>query len=309
MKPHFRVCVAPLMLAVAVAAGCGKTEDKKASTQVAAKVNSDEITVYQINGILARENVNPEAAAQAKRQILERLIDQQLARQQAIEKKLDRSPNTVQALEAAKNDILARSYLEQISLAQPKPTTDEARKYYAEHPELFAQRRLFNLEEIAVQPVAGLGAQLKEQVSRARSLQEISEWLKSRQVKFAENRGVRAAEQIPLELLPKLQAMKSGEIQALEGGGGLYVVRVVTTVSSPVDEATAMPRIQQFLFNQRSAAAIASEMKQLREKAKIEYVGEFAGAASAAPAATTSPAPKADQAPAPNLEKGIRGLR
>ena len=309
MKPHFRVCVAPLMLAVAVAAGCGKTEDKKASTQVAAKVNSDEITVYQINGILARENVNPEAAAQAKRQILERLIDQQLARQQAIEKKLDRSPNTVQALEAAKNDILARSYLEQISLAQSKPTTDEARKYYTEHPELFAQRRLFNLEEIAVQPVAGLNAQVKERASKARSLPEISEWLKSKQVKFAESRGVRAAEQIPLELLPKLQAMKSGEIRALEGGGGLYVVRVVATVSSPVDEATAIPRIQQFLFNQRAAAAIAGEMKQLRQKAKIEYVGEFAAAASAAPAAATSPAPKADQAPAPNLEKGIRGLR
>ncbi|MBI2290448.1 MAG: hypothetical protein HYU73_08965 [Betaproteobacteria bacterium] len=90
-------------------------------------------------------------------------------------------------------------------------------------------------------------------------------------------------------------------------------MRVVATVSSPVDEATALPRVQQFLFNQRSAAAIASEMKQLREKAKIEYVGEFAGAASAAPAAATRPAtaepPKPDQAPAPNLEKGIRGLR
>jgi len=314
MKPRFRACVAPLMLAVAVAAGCGKTDDKKAASQVAAKVNSDEITVYQINGILARENVNPEVAAQAKRQILERLIDQQLARQQAIEKKLDRAPNTVQVLEAAKNEILARSYLEQIALAQSKPTTDEAKKYYAEHPELFAQRRLFNLEEIAVQPLAGLNTQLKEQASKARSLQEISAWLKTMQVRFTENRGVRAAEQIPLELLPKLQAMKIGEIQAIEGGGGLFVVRVVATVASPVDETTAIPRIQQFLYNQRSAAAIASEMKQLREKAKIEYVGEFAGAASAAPAAATRPAtttepPKPDQAPAPNLEKGLRGLR
>ncbi len=312
--------VVPLMLVVAVAAGCGKSEDKSVATQVAAKVNSDEITVHQVNGILVRQNVNPEAAGQAKRQILESLIDQQLARQQAIEKKLDRSPNTLQALEAARNEILARSYLEQIAVAQEKPTTDEARKYYAEHPELFAQRRLFNLEEISVQPMAGLNAQVKEQVSKARSLQDLSEWLKSRQVKFTENRGVRAAEQIPLELLPKLQAMRSGEIQAIEGGGGLYVVRVVATVNSPVDEATAIPRIQQFLFNQRTAAAIAGEMKQLRAKAKIEYVGEFAGTASAipapaaAPAAATSPPasaepPKPDQAPALNLEKGIRGLR
>ncbi len=314
MKPHSCRYLAPFLLAVALAAGCGKSEDSKVATQVAAKVNSDEITVHQINGILARENVPPEAAAQAKRQILERLIDQQLAKQQAIEKKLDRSPNTLQALEAAKNDILARSYLEQIASSQPKPTTDEAKKYYAEHPELFTQRRLFNLEELAVQPTAGLGAQLKEQAAKARSLQEIAEWLKSRQVRFAENRGVRAAEQIPLDLLPKLQAMKSGEIQAIEGAGGLYVVRIVATVASPVDEATAVPRIQQFLFNQRSGAAIASEIKQVRGKAKIEYLGEFSGGATAASPAAAAPAvkaepPKPDQAPAPNLEKGIRGLR
>jgi len=313
MKPHFRVCVVPLLLAIAVAAGCGKTEDKKAATQVAAIVNSDEITVHQVNGILTRQNVDPEAAAQAKRQILESLIDQQLARQQAIEKKLDRSSNTLQALEAAKNEILARSYLEQIALAQPKPTADEVRNYYAEHPELFAQRRLFNLEEIAAQSSAGLGAQLKEVASKARSLPEIADWLKSRQIKFAENRGVRAAEQIPLESLPRLQAMKNGEIRVIESGNSLTVVRVVATVSQPVDEKTALPRIQQFLFNQRSRVAIANEMKQLRGKSKIEYVGEFAGAATAAPAAATSPAdaepPKPDQAPALDLEKGIRGLR
>jgi len=279
-----------LLLAVAIAPGCGKTDETETkaetATQVAAKVNADEITVHQVNYILARNpNVKPEAAGEAKREILNRLIDQQLAKQEAIESKLDRSPDTLQAIEAARSEILARAYLERIAATQPRPTEEEVKKYYMEHSELFAKRRVFSLEEILVAPQPGLAAVLREQVSKARSMQDVAGWLKSRDAKFAANRGVRAAEQIPLEILPKLQEMKDGAIQLFEAGDGrLQVVRVVASKPAPVDEATAMPRIQQFLFNQRSREAVAREMKRLKDKAKIEYVGEFAGGAAAAEA-------------------------
>jgi EpsD family peptidyl-prolyl cis-trans isomerase len=64
----------PFVLALALAGGCGKSDDKKA-TQVAAKVNSDEITVHQIDNVLARTpNITAENASIAKKQILDRLI-------------------------------------------------------------------------------------------------------------------------------------------------------------------------------------------------------------------------------------------
>src|SRR5205807_445444 len=115
----FAACIAAL-------AGCGKDDDRKAATQVAAKVNSEEITVHQVNDILARNpNVTPELAPLVKREIVDRLIDQQLAKQQAIQKKLDRSPHILQAIEAAKSEILARAYLQVVAAAQEKPTPDE----------------------------------------------------------------------------------------------------------------------------------------------------------------------------------------
>jgi hypothetical protein len=55
----------------------------------------------------------------------------------------------------------------------------------------------------------------------------------------------------------------------------------VASKADPVDEATATPRIRQFLFKRRSSEVIAKEMKQIKEQAKIEYVGEFAGGAAA----------------------------
>jgi EpsD family peptidyl-prolyl cis-trans isomerase len=290
MKNHPLLGLAPLLLAVAITPGCGKKDEAetkaKTTTQVAAKVNADEITVHQVNNILARNpNVKPEAAGEAKREILNRLIDQQLAKQEAIEAKLDRSPNVMQAIEAARSEILARAHLEKIAAAQLRPTEEEVKKYYAEHPELFARRRVFSLEEILITPQVGLAAGLREQVAKAQSLQVIADWLKSQDAKFAANRGVRAAEQIPLEILPKLQEMKDGAIQLFEAGDGrLQVVRVVASKPEPVDEAIATPRIQQFLFNRRSSEAVAKEMKRLKDKAEIAYVGEFAGGAAAAEA-------------------------
>lgn len=285
MKPHHRICIVPVMLALAIVAGCSKSENKKATTQVAAKVNSTEITISQINNVLARSpNVTPEAAERAKREILDKLIDAELARQEAIGKKLDRSPNVLQALEAAKTEILARAYVEQFAAAQPKPTPEEVKKYYAEHPELFSQRRVYSIEEISLPAKEGLAAKLREQVAKTRALQDIAAWLKSQGIQFTTNSGVRAAEQLPLEYLPQMQTMKDGDIRVSEAVGGLQVIRVAASKAAPVDEARATPRIQQFLFNQRSTAAIAKDMKQLKEKAKIEYIGEFAASAAEAEA-------------------------
>ena len=129
---------------------------------------------------------------------------------------------------------------------------------------------------------ADIAAGLREQLSKVRSMQEIANWLHSQGVKFLANRGVRAAEQIPLEILPKVQAMKEGQIQLFDAGDGRFqVLRVVAFKAEPVDEATATPRIQQFLFNRRLGEVMAKEMKQIKEQAKIEYLGEFAGGAAA----------------------------
>jgi hypothetical protein len=122
-------------------------------------------------------------------------------------------------------------------------------------------------------------------LSNARSMQEIAGWLQSQGVAFAANRGVRSAEQIPLEILPKVQAMKAGQVLLLEFGSGRFqVIRLEASKVVPVDEATATARIQQFLSNRNSSEVMAKEMKKIKERAKIEYLGEFAGATAGAEA-------------------------
>ena len=135
---------------------------------------------------------------EAKRQILDRLIDRQLAMQKAIENELDRSPKVMQAIEAAKNEILARAYLEQVAEKTPQrydwdlQNKEEITNYYSAHPELFSQRRVFTIEELSFVAKSDDVAQVRNQISQSRTLQEIADWLTSRNIKFAAKRSVRA---------------------------------------------------------------------------------------------------------------------
>lgn len=305
---------AALALAFAIAAGCGKGENKPPATQVVARVNDDEITVHQINAALAQNpKLGPEDAATVKREILDRLIDRQIAVRQALRKKLDRSPNVLQAIEAGRAEALARAFAEEIARAQPKPSAAEVKKYFAEHPELFGRRREYSLETISVAASADLRDELKNRVAKSGSLTAIAEWLRSRNFRYTENNGSRGAEEIPLQMLAKLHAMKDGEIQLFdEGGGRFQVIRVAATKPAPVDEATATPRIQQFLFNRSLGEAIDREMKRLKAAARIEYLGEFAGTPAAVkngPELKVKDLPEPSQLRLESIKKGVRGLR
>jgi EpsD family peptidyl-prolyl cis-trans isomerase len=313
-----------IILAVLVTlGGCEKKEEQKAATQVAAKVNGSEISVHQINNILSKASgVTAENAPQAKREILNKLIDQQLAVDQAVEKKLDRSPNVMQAIEAAKREILSRAYLEQIAAAQSKPTADEVKKFYADHPELFAQRRLYNVQELAVPASGSTADEIKQWVSSGKSMQDIANALKAKNIQFRANAGVSAAEQLPLEIAPKYHTMKDGDTTVIQGPQALLVVHLVASQPQPIDETAALPRIEQFIANKHNTEVIAKEMKALRDKAKIEMVGEFA-AASTAPASSvaTPTAPGSAPASSPpatvatpsaddnSVAKGVAGLK
>ncbi len=294
--------------------GCGSKDEKNAATQVAAKVGSEEISVHQINQVLSRTNTAGFSAAAAQsmsRDVLEKLIDQQLAVEQATEDRLHRSPDVVSQIEAARRDILARAYMQKIAATVPKPTAEEVKKYYAGHPALFSERRIFNVQEIVMAATPGLADQLRTLLATGKPIVEVANWLKGKGIKFDGGSATRAAEQIPLERLTQIHALRDGQSIVLESPQTITVVRLASSQSSPVAEAAASARIEQFLSNQRASEAVGAKIKELRTATKITYMGEFSkplASAPVAPAAITAPvAPAADTTTA--IEKGVAGLK
>jgi EpsD family peptidyl-prolyl cis-trans isomerase len=304
---------------IVLLAGCGNHEEKRSATQVAARVGSEEISVHQINQILSRTNLaeaTPQAVRAMSREVLEKLIDQQIAVDQALEKKLQRTPEVVSQIEAARREVLARAYLQNFVGATAKPTADQVKKYYQENPSLFSERRIFFLRELLIPADADTTSQLKNFLNAGKSVDEISVWLKGRQVKFADGRTQRSAEQIPLELLTKIHALKDGQSTLLETQQAVTLLQVISSQLSPLSEAVAMTRIEQFLINQSASEAVAANIKKIRGSTKIAYLGEFANAESptnnSAPNATSVPAGEqsiSDKSGKTSIEKGVAGLK
>ncbi len=259
-------------------AACGAGEP--AATQTAARVNRHEITVHQIGAALAQRPVRHEQATQAEREALERLIERQLAVDKAAQLKLDREPKVVQAIEAARQEILARAYADRLSEGAPRPTAAEVRRYYDEHPALFADRKIYELQEFAIEGDAALVRDLQAALPATTSADQARALLQSRQVKFASQRVVRAAEQLPMSLLPALARLPLGGGVLQPTPSGVQWIVVQSTRAQPVDLDQAAPAIEQFLLNEQKRKLLAEDLKALRAAAKIEYFGRFAAAAA-----------------------------
>lgn len=292
MQMNYRIGLSLLALSITLlVSGCGDKMDAKdkAKTQVAAKVNKDEITVHQLNYELSKlGNLNPEQAKMAANPVLVSLVDQQLLVQQALADKLDRDPLVMQSLEAARRKILAQALIQKMTANQPAPGDAELTDYYNKNPALFAERRIYRLQEINVPVTPENVEQVKAQLQQTNNLGAFIEWLKSQNIAARAGQSTKTAEQLPLEMLPRLHQMKDGQAMTFAGPGTFNVVVVAGSQTQPLTMEQAKPMIQRYLDNAKKRELAATELKRLKAAAKIEYLGQFVDAGKQ-PAAAVEP--------------------
>lgn len=300
MQMTHRIGLSVLAMSLTVlVAGCGdKTDSKeKAKTEVAAKVNKDEISVQQLNYELSKlGNMNADQANMAANPVLVSLVDQQLLVQQALTDKLDQDPLVMQSMEAARRKILAQALIQKMTANQAEPSDAELTEYYNKNPALFAERRVYRLQEINVPVKPDNIEQVKAQLQKANNLNEFMVWLKSQNIAVRAGQSTKTAEQLPLEMLPRLHQMKDGQAMTFAGPGTFNVLVVAGSQTQPLTLEQAKPMIQRYLDNAKKRELAAAELKRLKATAKIEYLGKFVDAdkhpAAEAPvdAALTHPA-------------------
>lgn len=288
---------------------CGGGDDAAKATQVAARVGGYEITVHQINAAVARLGQIGEAQIkQAGATVLERLIDQELLVGRAQEQKIDRDPAVMQAIDAARREIVARAYLERAVGQAVKPEDGEIKQFYQDNPELFAKRRVYAIQELNISATPERQAAIRAQLDKSASLDEFVGWLRRQDIPFTPaGGGIKAAEELPIEALRQIARLRDGQSGVLNTPTGMHIVHVARSREEPLDETAAKPMIERFLAARKQTKLAQDELKRLRDAAKVEYFGEFSAPAAAATAAAPQAAADAPQQTA--IERGAAGLK
>lgn len=251
--------------------GCGASGEHQPS-QVVARVDGHEITVAEVNAALA--DVPPVASAtaeQLRKRVIQALVDQQLELDAAKTQKLDQTPDVLLQMELARREVLANAYLRQVADTAAAPSDARVRAYYGAHPDLFAQRKIYQLHELAAQGDAQLKSQIDAELTAGESIDSIAATLKTRAVPVVLTDQTLPAERISLDLLPQLAVLPLGKSLVTAGNGVVRVLEVVSARPEPIDETHALPLIRRALLNNARKAAVAQAIRRLKAKAKIQY--------------------------------------
>ena len=266
------------VVAAGILSGCSESSDDKPATQVIAKVNSDEITVHQLNFELSRQRASKQDdVKEIGKPILDQLVNQQLLIQKAIEQELDRKPQVMQRIERAKHLILAQAYAQKLFETMIPPGQTEISKYFDEHPEQFAERKIYQFQEILIGKKYS-EEELNTELSNAESLKEFVEALQSNDVPLRLSTNVKSTEQLPAEVLNKVLQMSQGDVATFLSPKGALVLHLAGVKDEPLSLENATPSIKRHLVMQQRKALVTAEVERLRNNANIEFLGMFAGA-------------------------------
>ena len=268
-----------IIMALILASLVACTDDQSqvsAPGQVAAVVNGEEISIYQLEEALHQSGlIGDEKGKQALPQLLNRLIEQSLIIQQAKKDKLERDPGVMMALEVSKRQILTEEWLQRKMKAVKKPGNQEIDEFYSAHPELFEKHKLFQLKELVLDTSVISQKKIDLMIDSTDDVNILEQNLEANKIPFTVNMSTMMAEQLPMDRLSLLSSVPFGRYIKVTGDNSILIQGVLSTKETPIEKAKAAVLIVSYLYNQKRKKEADAIIKKLHDSAKIKYLGEF----------------------------------
>lgn len=247
---------------------------KKASGQTVAVVNGEEITSSELNDALSNDKVAAGASTKEIRAAeLQKLIDRKLIVQQARSDGLDKTPEFVNQQRRMTEDLLLNLLIGKRLSTSQVPSANEIASYETTHPQMFAGREIWTLDQIAY-PLPK-DAALSAKLVAAKTLPEIAQILTSSGVQFT--RGSRKVDTavFPNEVYAQVTRVAPGE-PFIAGGTDQAVANVISAREpAPLSGDQARSLALNGMRKDDATKIIQDRVKDLRGKAKIEYQPGF----------------------------------
>jgi EpsD family peptidyl-prolyl cis-trans isomerase len=251
------------MAALAIA-GCSKPGGDKGEL---ATVGGEKVTAAQLDAELkATEVARPDDPA-VRREALDRIVTRKLLAQAARAEKLERTPQNSLLKAATIESFEAGLELQAIGDKVAAPTAAEAAAFVQDHPEMFAQRTGYLIDQLHVnaKPDQALIAALQP----TKSLAEVERILQGRNVPF--RRSVEQLDSLRADprIIAAVRKLAPGEPLVMSEPYGFSVSSVRQSSVQPVVGAQATAIAAKLLTAERRNKAMSDRIAALKaEKVK-----------------------------------------
>jgi EpsD family peptidyl-prolyl cis-trans isomerase len=259
--------VALLLLAV----GCNQGPPKG---QVIARVNGEEITIAELNEEARARSVVGANDPAVRGALLQDLIDRKLLAQEAVQEKLDRSPQHLIASQRMKEVLLAEQFLASVGNDLRPLSTAELQEFTAANPTAFDRRTLLSVDQITFPRPSDPA--LIQRLEAAKALTEIEMILQ--EAALPQERSVKTWDSavLPEASMKVLLGAQPGKPFLLPHGNLLIMGEVLSSLAQPIETEQRLRLASERLARERKDRSMRQMLGALRADAQIIHAERFA---------------------------------
>ncbi|MBV8593767.1 MAG: SurA N-terminal domain-containing protein [Caulobacteraceae bacterium] len=277
--------------------GVGNVGKPKAPTgQVVATVGNREITVRELRAEMAGAppTADPKAAKQLEQVTLRNIVARSLLAEAAQSQGVDKDPDYAIAKQRLNDTLLVQTMQSQIAKQVPKPTAEDAQTFVGDHPDIFAQRKIFDIDQIRMQRPSD--PNLIKALQPLKTLEQIEALLKSEKIPYQRSMGKVDAVGADPRMIDAMIKLPPGEVFVVPNGNILLVNEIKGSTIQPFQGPAAIDYAQKLMVKQRSQEAVGRKFNAILTKGMptVQFNKDYAPPRPA-PAAAKAPAPAAAQ--------------
>jgi EpsD family peptidyl-prolyl cis-trans isomerase len=272
MKRHVLFTAATLASCLVIA-GC--SSEAEPTGQVVATVEGVEITQTDLNAELAGlKGRNADEQKLLERSALENIVNRTLLAQAAAAQDLDKSPDGALTKRRAEQMAMISLFEKSVTAKTPEVSTEEASEFVTENPMLFDQRRIFLVEQIAVNANS---PKLLKDLEPLNTMPEVQAYLTSMKLNSQLSFGVIDALQTDPAITRQILALAPDAVFVLPQGESVRINRIRDSQTVPVTGADAAAVAKEILANQRRQLQLGNAVNGILKQgqAKVQYSAAF----------------------------------
>ncbi|MGZ6347550.1 MAG: hypothetical protein ACXWNC_08310 [Anaerolineales bacterium] len=278
------------VIALAVS-GCNFGSKPKPPTgQVVATVGGHEITVRQLHVELGNARaVSPAAQKEQQRAALNYVIERTVLADEARKEGIDKNPDFILLNQRATDALLVQQLQAKIAASVPSPSPEEAPRFQAANPNIFAERKIFDVDQIRIDLPSDRSVLTKLQPLK--TLDEVANFLTQSHVPFQRGTGIIDAVGQNPQLINAIVALPPQEVFVFPVGNQILISQVRNARTEPFTGEPANKYAINVLRLEHTQAAVQKQMASLIVKARgTMQVSKDYLPPKAAPAAVKAPA-------------------